>query len=268
MADRQGPRDRVTNTPYRLSRRELLGSSAMLLAGCAPALRQYEADPVRGGETLPLSPTADETTGLPLLQLPEGFRYISFGWAGEIMADGLATPALHDGMGVIGESDGVATLVRTTKSSAPTTRWQACRPTTARPVVARPRFASTWLAGSGWMHAGALPEPSLTAPEESPPGVLTCPVRKRSSISTAASARDSRTGPWRLRGLTDMSSKFRPAGTMIRDRSRRSVGSGTKPWRSIRRRALPTRRKTTSPCPVYFALCRRGRASWTTAAWR
>ena len=31
----------------------------------------------------PLVPTLDETTGLPLLTLPEGFRYLSFGWTGD-----------------------------------------------------------------------------------------------------------------------------------------------------------------------------------------
>jgi hypothetical protein len=28
----------------------------------------------------------DETTGLPLIELPEGFRYVSFGWTGDISA--------------------------------------------------------------------------------------------------------------------------------------------------------------------------------------
>ncbi|MCP2935969.1 hypothetical protein NK983_25105, partial [Salmonella enterica subsp. enterica serovar Typhimurium] len=30
----------------------------------------------------PLAPVADEVTGLPLLQLPEGFKYWSYGWTG------------------------------------------------------------------------------------------------------------------------------------------------------------------------------------------
>lgn len=60
----------------------------------------------------PLRPTADETTGIKLLNLPEGFRYRSFSWTGDLMADGNPTPADHDGMGVIGEQDGILTLVR------------------------------------------------------------------------------------------------------------------------------------------------------------
>ncbi|WP_306477554.1 PhoX family phosphatase [Methyloversatilis sp.] len=49
----------------------------------------------------PLAPVADQTTGLPLLQLPEGFTYSSFGWTGDIMNDGIPTPSNHDGMAVI-----------------------------------------------------------------------------------------------------------------------------------------------------------------------
>lgn len=31
----------------------------------------------------PLYPTKDESTGLELLNLPEGFRYMSYGWTGQ-----------------------------------------------------------------------------------------------------------------------------------------------------------------------------------------
>jgi uncharacterized protein len=46
----------------------------------------------------PLYATPDETTGLPLLQLPQGFRYASFGWTGDPLVDGTPTPGAHDGM--------------------------------------------------------------------------------------------------------------------------------------------------------------------------
>jgi Bacterial protein of unknown function (DUF839) len=49
----------------------------------------------------PLSPVEDQTTGLPLLKLPGGFTYRSYGWTGQPMADGEPTPRLHDGMDVI-----------------------------------------------------------------------------------------------------------------------------------------------------------------------
>lgn len=59
-----------------------------------------------------LVPIADETTGIELIHLPEGFRYITYGWTGEPMKDGVPTPSLHDGMGVVGEEDGIVTMVR------------------------------------------------------------------------------------------------------------------------------------------------------------
>jgi secreted PhoX family phosphatase len=49
----------------------------------------------------PLSPTKDRTTGLPLLKLPQGFSYQSFGWSGDSMDDGTPTPDRHDGMAVV-----------------------------------------------------------------------------------------------------------------------------------------------------------------------
>jgi secreted PhoX family phosphatase len=48
-----------------------------------------------------ISPKLDETTGLPLLKLPDGFRYQSFSWTGDMMADDVRCPNLHDGMAVI-----------------------------------------------------------------------------------------------------------------------------------------------------------------------
>ncbi len=59
-----------------------------------------------------LRPVADETTGLPLLLLPEGFRYLTFGWTGEVLDDGCVTPDGHDGMAAFGGDDGLVHLVR------------------------------------------------------------------------------------------------------------------------------------------------------------
>lgn len=49
----------------------------------------------------PVAPVNDLTTGLPLLKLPAGFSYKSYGWTGDMMTDGQRTPGSHDGMGVI-----------------------------------------------------------------------------------------------------------------------------------------------------------------------
>ena len=43
----------------------------------------------------PIRPTKDETTGLELLQLPEGFSYRSYSWTGDLMSDGVSCPNLH-----------------------------------------------------------------------------------------------------------------------------------------------------------------------------
>ena len=60
----------------------------------------------------PLQPAFDEATGLPLLKLPEGFQYKTFGWAGDPLRDGTPTPGLHDGMGVVEVRGNYAILVR------------------------------------------------------------------------------------------------------------------------------------------------------------
>ncbi len=60
----------------------------------------------------PLRPVRDESTGLPLLMLPDGFRYHTFAWAGETMSDGFPGPARCDGMGVTGANESLVTLVR------------------------------------------------------------------------------------------------------------------------------------------------------------
>ena len=62
----------------------------------------------------PLAPIEDEATGLPLLQLPNGFRYISFGWTGDVLDDGLRTPGAHDGMAAFA-SRGLVRLTAITK---------------------------------------------------------------------------------------------------------------------------------------------------------
>ena len=60
----------------------------------------------------PLAPVVDETTGLPLLMLPEGFRYVSLGWTGDPLTGGGSTPNLHDGMAAYEAGAGLVHLVR------------------------------------------------------------------------------------------------------------------------------------------------------------
>ncbi|HZN72521.1 MAG TPA: alkaline phosphatase PhoX [Micromonosporaceae bacterium] len=107
-----------------IDRRTLLGGAAAAtgLAAVATweALASRTAHAAPPGATLkkdfspdygPLFPTRDQTTGLDLLLLPRGFEYLSFGWRGDRMSDGLLTPAAHDGMAAFRRGDLVA-LVR------------------------------------------------------------------------------------------------------------------------------------------------------------
>jgi uncharacterized protein len=99
----------MTDTQSGLGRRALLGGAAALTG--AAVLAPLDALAARAaaaeGQTTrqpfspdygPLSPVLDQTTGLPLLLLPRGFEYLSFGWTGDPMSDGVPTPPLHDGM--------------------------------------------------------------------------------------------------------------------------------------------------------------------------
>ncbi len=107
-------------TPFLRNRRHFLSTSLATLGGVAVSdvlgrflsrAHASDSDLITEGFG-PVRPVRDETTGLELLALPEGFRYLSFGWRGEPMADGQRTPGAHDGMAVIHEADGIATLCR------------------------------------------------------------------------------------------------------------------------------------------------------------
>ena len=72
-----------------------------------------------------LVPVKDQTTGIPLIRLPEGFSYSTFGWTKDPMADGLPTPSDHDGMGVVAEDEGVVSLVRNHEISRDGAAWES-----------------------------------------------------------------------------------------------------------------------------------------------
>jgi len=59
-----------------------------------------------------LQPVNDLTSGLPLLKLPEGYRYKTIAWAGEKLSDGNISPGNADGMGVVSDKNGIVTLIR------------------------------------------------------------------------------------------------------------------------------------------------------------
>ena len=84
------------------------GSTATIFNAFAARPARADVSPDYG----PLFPVEDEATGLPLIQLPDGFRYISYGWTGDPMKDDRPTPAAHDGMGVVKHNGNNLVLVR------------------------------------------------------------------------------------------------------------------------------------------------------------
>jgi uncharacterized protein len=86
-----------------------------LLANTRDSEAQKHKGPARRGcspDYGPLSPVRDQTTGLPLLLLPEGFEYLTFGWTKDVMSDGTPTPAAHDGMATFPARNGRVRIVR------------------------------------------------------------------------------------------------------------------------------------------------------------
>jgi secreted PhoX family phosphatase len=76
-------------------------------AGAAP-LSKRRSSPDYG----PLYPVKDHTTGLELIKLPKGFEYLTYGWTGDEMSDGLPTPSAHDGMAAFRRPEGKIAIVR------------------------------------------------------------------------------------------------------------------------------------------------------------
>jgi secreted PhoX family phosphatase len=91
------------------SRRNLFkGAAGLGLAAAFQAWHVREAQAAGSTNVVvgpygPVAPALDLNTGLPLLQLPEGFQYRSFAWTGDAMANGDPVPGSHDGMAVVAE---------------------------------------------------------------------------------------------------------------------------------------------------------------------
>ena len=114
----------MSTQPHGVNRRTFLSLTGVAL-GAAPfhALASRAAAATRGQSSVggrtpgevgygPLRPVRDETTGLPLLHLPAGFRYLTFGWTGDPLADGRATPPAHDGMAAFAATGSRIRLIR------------------------------------------------------------------------------------------------------------------------------------------------------------
>ena len=105
----------ANNDKFDLQRRRLMKLGAG--AGAAVAFTSpFEVLAHGGRKSGPgygdLVEAIDETTGLPLLKLPKGFRYLSFGWTGDPLEDGKPTPGGHDGGAVLDGAYGRVYYVR------------------------------------------------------------------------------------------------------------------------------------------------------------
>lgn len=102
----------------RTDRRRFLKQGVVVAGGLGLGLTawsrwaKHNSPPVTHPALGPLAAVEDQATGLPLLRLPQGFRYRSFAWAGETLADGYVSPGACDGMGVVDDKNGIVTLVR------------------------------------------------------------------------------------------------------------------------------------------------------------
>lgn len=128
--------------------------------GSLGALHSRNALAAEGRQTVPapspygpIAPVDDQSTGLPLLQLPEGFRYWSQGWTGDPMDDGRPTPGTHDGMAVVRSHRGHRgmehVLVRNHE--------RALSPTADGVLMAPARYASTAVQGIVTLYYGSVP---------------------------------------------------------------------------------------------------------------
>ena len=98
-----------------MKRREFLGAAIAAAMSSGAGFRAFASNGTPwtyDGGYGPLRPVNDETTGLPLLELPEGFRYRSLGWTGDPMDTGAPTPSHHDGMAVVAQRGSSIILVR------------------------------------------------------------------------------------------------------------------------------------------------------------
>lgn len=101
-----------------MDRRDLL-KTALAAGALLPFSACARLASTRGGPRLaardalgPLAPVRDETTGLPLLWLPPGFRYLTLGWSRDAQDDGAPTPTFHDGMAAFAIGPGRTRLIR------------------------------------------------------------------------------------------------------------------------------------------------------------
>ncbi|HYZ07702.1 MAG TPA: alkaline phosphatase PhoX [Pseudonocardiaceae bacterium] len=132
------------------------GTQALMARGVSAAPGRRAHAPNNGGYGT-LGPVRDMTTGLPLLHLPEGFSYASFGHAAayaEMLglsttgSDGFPTPDRHDGMATVGFA-GSATRIRLVRNHERGYRTVPFEGGGEEPLIGNPASAYDRTAGGG-----------------------------------------------------------------------------------------------------------------------
>jgi uncharacterized protein len=150
--------------PHFASRRQWLQRSSLAAAssviGSLGALYSRNAMAAEGRQTVPapspygaIAPVDDLSTGLPLLQLPEGFCYGSQGWTGDPMSDGRPTPGTHDGMAVVRSHR----VQRGMEHVLVRNHERTLSPTADGVLVAPASYASTAVQGIMTLYYGSAP---------------------------------------------------------------------------------------------------------------
>ena len=125
----------------------------------------------RGNAIGPLAPVPDLLDGEVRLALPPGFVYRTLSAAGDVMSDGVPTPARQDGMAAFRGPRGSIRVIRNHEinvSGAPFA--MPARPTTGTRWAARPPSRSTPPAASCGVIGSASTAPRSTVLVGRPPG--------------------------------------------------------------------------------------------------
>jgi secreted PhoX family phosphatase len=89
-----------------------MGAGALWTLSLDELMARHRTQAVAGPSPYgPVEPLPDGTTGLPLLQLPAGFRYVTYSWTGDPLDGQLRCPGGHDGMAVVDARAGSGEIV-------------------------------------------------------------------------------------------------------------------------------------------------------------